>query len=77
MAVPALGMALARPALARVTALAVGAANALVFLLFAIREPSVFLVASNVADQVLHAVLAVGGITSSASSRWPLGHRLP
>lgn len=65
MAMPALGVALARPALSRVTALAVGGSNALVFLLFAIWEPSVFWIASNIADQVLHAALAVGGITSA------------
>lgn len=69
MALPALGVALARPALSRVVALAVGMSNALVFLLFAIGEPSAFWIASNTADQVLHAALAAGGVITGKRLR--------
>ena len=59
----ALVVAIGRPGHSAVVAVLSGAANAGVFLLFAGWEPATFLVASNAADQVVHATLAVGGLT--------------
>lgn len=65
LALPALGVALVWPALSRVAALAVGVSNTLVFITFTIWHPSELLIASNPADQIMHAALAVGGVTSA------------
>lgn len=62
LALPAAAVAVARPVLSGAAALAVGLANAVVFLAFAVWDPALFLFASNAADQVMHIALAAGGI---------------
>lgn len=69
-----LGVALGRPALSGAAAMASGLANTAVFLLLAAWDPATFLVASNDADQVMHAAMAVGGITAGG---WDLLARSP
>ena len=68
-ALPALATAFARPGLAAPVALAVGASHAVVFVAFAIWDPSRFLMAVNGADQVMHAALAGLGVASAVVSR--------
>lgn len=71
LAVPSLWVALARPSLSGTAAVLVGAANGVVLVAFAVWDPAVFLIASNDADQVMHAVLAAAGIATGAWSLRP------
>lgn len=71
--VPSLAVALLLPRHAAVTAALAGLGNGVTFLLFLAWEAETFWVASNTADQVVHATLAVGGlVTALLDSR----HRL-
>lgn len=53
-----------RPQRAAEGALAIGISQLFVVAAFAFRDPSTFLFASNGADQVIHAMTAVGGIAT-------------
>ena len=59
---PSVLIAMWRPNLTSATCLVTGVMNGAVFCAFAFWGPETFLVASNSGDQVLHAVLAVGGM---------------
>jgi hypothetical protein len=63
---------LARPERARLGALVVGLPNAIVFVAFALWDPRSFLIASNGADQVVHALLGFGGIVAALATRQAL-----
>ena len=54
-----------RPARAREVSLGVGISQALVVVAFALLPPETFWFASNAADQVIHSITAIGGITGS------------
>ena len=54
---------------ARQTALILGATHVGLFLSLVIWEPSTFLIASNGADQVIHAFTAIGGTVSGLATR--------
>lgn len=69
LAVPSLLVALARPSWSGRVALASGAMNGVVFVAFAAWEPSLFLVASNAADQVVHAALTGVGVVTGLLAR--------
>ena len=69
---PSLAVALRAARLAAPFAFTAGALNLGVFILFALFGPEAFLFASNSGDQVLHAVLAVGGLGFGA---WGLSGR--
>jgi hypothetical protein len=60
---------LVRPEWARVGAVIVGVPNAIVFVAFALWDPRTFLIASNGADQVVHAALGFGGILAALATR--------
>lgn len=66
LAVPSLLVALRRPRWSPTVALASGFANTAVFVLFAVWGGATFLVASNDADQVVHAATALGGLLCGA-----------
>lgn len=59
---PSLALALRAARLVAPFAFTAGALNLGVFILFALFGPETFLFASNSGDQVLHAVLALGGL---------------
>lgn len=65
----ALPVAFLRPAWSRRVALAIGAIHVGVTAALFIWEPSTFWIASNTADQVVHATYAVLGIGSAAATR--------
>ena len=58
-----------KPSRARSTALALGLTHVGLFLSLVIWEPSTFFIASNGADQVIHATTAIGGSVSGLSTR--------
>lgn len=63
-----------RPAWAREAAFAIGLSQVVVIVSFAVWPPATFSFASNGADQVIHAITAVGGIGSAVLTR-PNGSR--
>lgn len=63
-------VALLDPVRARMGALVVAVPNALVFVTFALLDPSTFWFASNGADNVVHALLGFGGIAAALATRW-------
>jgi hypothetical protein len=66
-----------RPERARLGALAVGVPNAFVFITFAVADPKTFWIASNGADNVVHAVLGFGGILAALATRPPKEETVP
>lgn len=62
LALPSLYVAVRRPGWAPVVAVLSGLANTVVFVLFAVLGGAAFLIASNDADQVVHAATALGGL---------------
>lgn len=58
-----------RPETTRLGALLLGVAYIVITVALAIWEPSTFSIASNGADQVVHALLAVGGVASAFATR--------
>lgn len=68
-AAAALPVSFLRPAWSRPVALAIGAIHVAVTAALFIWEPSTFWMASNTADQVVHATYAVLGIGSAAATR--------
>lgn len=75
-AVPSLVVAALRPRWSSSAALASGLANAVVFVLFAVWGGATFLVASNDADQVVHASTAIGGLLAGWRDLRTTGGRL-
>ncbi|MDQ4142760.1 MAG: DUF4383 domain-containing protein [Actinomycetota bacterium] len=67
---------LARPARARDAALAVGVAHLGLVAALMIWQPTTFLIASNAADQVVHASTAVAGILSGAFTSTTTEHAI-
>ena len=61
------------PSRARQTALILGVSHVGIFLSLVIWEPSTFWLASNAADQFIHAFTAIGGTISGLATR-PLPH---
>ncbi len=59
----------ARPAHARDAALAFGISHVVIVLSLILWDPSTFMLASNDADQVIHAITAIGGIGSALMTR--------
>lgn len=57
------------PRRARPTALTLGVTHVALFLSLLIWEPSTFWIASNAADQVIHAITAIGGTLSGLATR--------
>ncbi len=64
-----LPVALLRPGWSRTTALAIGIVHVGVTTALIVWEPSTFWIASNDADQVVHATYAVGGIVTGLLTR--------
>lgn len=68
-AVPSLAVVYAWPRFTRVMSLVVGVSNTAVFVLFAVIDPATVWVASNAADQVIHALTGAGGILAAIVTR--------
>jgi hypothetical protein len=59
----------AKPEWARFAALSLGVTFVIVTIALVIWEPSSFRIASNTADNVVHALLGIGGIASAVATR--------
>lgn len=68
-AVPALAVAWKRPKWTRAMAMLVGVSNIVVFVAFELWDPATFWIASNAADQVVHASVGVGGVLAALPRR--------
>lgn len=69
---PSAAVAVGRPKLAVPVVLASGIGNGVAFVAFEVWGADTFWVASNTADQVVHALIAVGGIGAALTT-----HRMP
>jgi hypothetical protein len=66
-----------RPHRARAAAIAIGASQLAVVVGLALWDPSVFLLASNGADQVIHSLTAIAGIGAGLLTRTETSARYP